>query len=86
MHLFDTDVRAHHVLAWILWVIGTAVVVLDMFLDHSDDVGHLGIILVAGGATLHIMGALRANRDHLDGVYALGREAAKDERLHSINR
>lgn len=55
-----------------LWVIGSAMVVVSVFIEPG--LGHVGLALVAGGMVLHIRGFFLQFYSELKNAFELGRE------------
>lgn len=78
----DLDVSVTSVIATILWAIGIGLAMIALLTDF--DVGALGVISAASGATLNVRGFF-VKLEHRDrNTFELGRDY-ESSRVHSVN-
>jgi hypothetical protein len=61
-------------------MLGLTIVVVDCFwINGSDDVGHIGLAFIAGGAVLRVRSYFCALQSQLREVFEMGRVAERQE-------
>ena len=74
--MLDRTVSALCVLTYLLWTVGLGLAVADLFLP-ADDLGHLGLIIVAVAAVLHVRSFFAAFDAAQRNAFELGRDAER---------
>jgi hypothetical protein len=80
--LLDGSITPYRLLSNVGWVIATALVLADLFLLESDDVGHLGLLIGGAAATLMVRGFIHEREGRDRRMFELGRDAGS---LRSID-
>lgn len=68
------------VIAWLLWALGGAIILLDLFLSSTDDIGHVGIAVVIAGALFYNRELATSIQSRERTAYDLGRESIRSVR------
>lgn len=61
-----------------LWVVGAAVIMADL-MRPNDDLGHLGLMFVIGGATLNVRHFMCRQAQDINNAFEVGRDAGRLE-------
>lgn len=84
----DRSVSLNNVAAWVLWVCAVIAVGVDLAVV-GDDIGHVGMVLAAAAATLHVRSFLCSHLTQTENAFLLGRDAGRldqdeEARLHRV--
>ena len=71
-----------NVIAWAAWIVGAALILLDLWVT-DDDLGHLGIMIAAIGHLVHIRAMFCSQAAHMKQAFELGRDAGRLEAVPS---
>jgi hypothetical protein len=74
MRLFAPTITPYHVLAVLGWLVGTAVILFDMFFMVSNDYGHFGLLVAGAAGVLNIRGFIHGRECRDKEMFDLGRE------------
>lgn len=79
-HFFTPSVSAYSILAVLGWLAGIALVLLDLLVFATDDLGHLGLLVVAGSAVLNVRGFIHRLECREKAAFDFGRDSVRPVR------
>lgn len=75
-----TQWSSNLVLAWLMWVVGSGVILFDLFVASADDIGHVGIGLILGGKIFYDRELVVSIKSREKAAFDLGRESIRSLR------
>ena len=76
----DRKVSLASSIAWALWAVAGMLVLADLGMTR-DDIGHLGIVVGAAAATIHVRSFFCAYALGYREAYRMGRDAGRGEAI-----